>query len=459
MKNSTKIIKNSTNLLKTEYIFLFFILCLTLINYLFCYLYVSPNYSPHLIDNENNYILKNISFGFGQIIEDLTNGNSPSLNWFGFELQSSRRLFLPYFLMITNDYVTSNFYLIHLIKNLMFGTLLFLTIKKFNQKYNNFFLTLCLFITFYIPHNTLTNLGTENEEGILNYLMIILFFVLISNLNFKSVIISIILVIIFLLKGSMFFMTLLLPFLYFFLEKNVKLKYLPIIAVILINFFWGINSFQKNGFFAFGAKGSSMNAINISLVTHKYFNTTYPEIKPDIHLGRVTEIVKDNKINNEKDLVDILIKKSIIYIIENPKEYFIGVLKKIYVLNFSPFKDAQTPKDSEKYLDNMYKGKLELNEKINNPIRLSNIPNKIIFNVSLILLLISLINFKKNSKYLNKLNLYYLSTLAFYLAPYMFAWIYPRHATSFYMIAHFYIMLYLIEKKIFSFNKIFLKTN
>ena len=40
-----------------------------------------------------------------------------------------------------------------------------------------------------------------------------------------------------------------------------------------------------------------MNAINISLVTHKYFNTTYPEITPDIHLGRVTEIVKDNKKN------------------------------------------------------------------------------------------------------------------------------------------------------------------
>jgi len=198
-----------------------------------------------------------------------------------------------------------------------------------------------------------------------------------------------------------------------------------------------------------------MNAINLATVTHKYFNITYPSIRPDIHLDLVENVVNERNIKTEKELIDNLLPDSKDFIIQNPYEYLIGVLKKIYVLNLSPFKDAQYPKDKDSYLENMYAGKNAENDKIINPIRYSNIPNKIIFNVSLFLLLFSLINYKKNSKYINNLNIYYFFMLLFYLAPYMFAWIYPRHGTSVYILSHFYILIYLIEKNFFKIEEYF----
>ena len=438
-------------LFKTRNILGLYIIFIIIINYLFCYLYTLPGYNPHLIDENNNYILKNIAFLFGEMIQNLLDGTSPGLIWFqseGIKLESGRRLFVPYYLIFIHEYLTTNFYLIHLVKNLFFGLIVFFTIKLCNRKYNNFFLCACIFVIYYIPHNTFTILATEHEEGILNYLIIILFLVLVSENKFKSIWLSIIFTTIFFLKGSMFFLVLVLPFAYFFYEKENKYRYLLIIIVLLANILWGLNSYKKNGFFAFGAKSSSMNAINITSVTHNLFNKTYPVIRPDIHLERTYKIVKDNKITNEKDFVDILIKKGNEYIINNPYEYFVGVLKKIYVLNFSPFKDAQWLVSDDvsigQYLYNL-KNNIE-NPKIINPIRFSNLPNKLIFNLSLIILFYSIIRNSQNSIFLKKLNFYYFLILLTYLAPYMFAWLYPRHATSIYVLAHLYCLMFFMEK-------------
>ena len=438
-------------LLKTKNVLGLYIIFIIIINYVFCYLYTLPGFNPQLIDENNNYILKNIAFLFGEIIQNLLDGTSPGLIWFqddGIKLESGRRLFVPYYLIFIHEYLTTNFYLIHLIKNLFFGLIVFFTIKLCNKKYNNLFLCACIFVIYYIPHNTITMLATEHEEGVLNYLIITLFFVLVSENKFKSIWLCIILTTIFFLKGSMFFLVLVIPFAYFFYEKESKYRYLLIITILSANILWGLNSYKKNGFFAFGAKGSSMNAINITSVTHDLFNKTYPEIRPDIHLERTRKIVKDNKITNEKDFVDILIKKANEYIINNPYEYSIGVLKKIYVLNFSPFKDAQMLESVDisvnKYLYNL-RNNIE-NPKITNPIRFSNFPNKVIFNLSLIILFLSIIRNSNNSIFQNKLNFYYFLILLTYLAPYMFAWLYPRHATSLYTLAHFYCFMFFMEK-------------
>ena len=117
---------------------------------------------------------------------------------------------------------------------------------------------------------------------------------------------------------------------------------------------------KTSGFFAIGPKGSAMNAINLATVTHKYFNITYPSIRPDIHLDLVGNVVNERNIKTEKELIDNLLPDSTNFIIQNPYEYFIGVLKKIYVLNLSPFKDAQYPKDKDRYLENLYAGKSKI---------------------------------------------------------------------------------------------------
>ena len=452
--------KNKIQLLKTKNILLLFFLFIIIINYIFCYLYVSPGFNPALIDENNNYILKNISFGFGTLIQNIMELNETSSPWFvEVKLESARRLFLPYYLIFIHEYITTNFYLIHLIKNLFFGLIIFFTIKFFDKKYNNIFLFLCIFLIYYIPHNLVTMLGTENEEGILNYLIILLFFTLLSNSKFKSLWLSIILSVIFFLKGSMFLLVTTIPICYFFYEKNEKYKIILIVTIIASNIIWGAVSYKKNGFFAFGPKGSSNNAITLAVVTHDLFNKTYPEIRPDIHMPRIEKIIKKNNISNEKVFVDTLISKSWDYIIQNPYEYFIGILKKIYVLTISPFKDGQTPDSKiisdQEYLNNI-KNEIK-NPEINNPVRLSNIPNKIIFNLSLILMFFSIIKNSNNSIFLRKLNFYYFFILLSYLAPYMFAFIYPRHATSVYIVAHFYCLFFLIEKNL-KFSNFFIKS-
>ena len=434
-------------------IFILFILCLGLQNYLFCVLYTAENLNPFLTDQNGNYVLSRISFGFGQYLEALMNNQKISLDQFGFDLSSSRRPLLPHTLLFIYENFSTNFILIHLIKNLFFGSILFFVIKNFKKEYNNLFLVLCLIFIFYIPHNAVTNLGTENEEGILNYLIIILFFLLISDFKYRSFWLTIILCLIFLLKGSMFLLITLIPLIIIFNDKNMKFKYLPIIGVLLINVYWGLTSMKSSGFFAIGPKSSSMNAINLATITHPYFNITYPEIRPDIHIDLVDIKVREMNINNEKDLIDILLKDSNDYILTNPKDYIIGVFKKIYVLTLSPYKDAQYPKDPKKYLENLYKGKNNDNEKIINPIRYSNFPNKIIFNASLIVLFLSLMRFNKNSNIISRLDIYYFFILLFYLAPYMFAWIYPRHGTSLYILSHFYLLIQIVERDFFDLKK------
>ena len=312
-----------------KHIFFLYLLFLTILNFIFCYIYTLPEYRGVLIDKDNNFILKNIAFGFGKIIQSIYDGKGSEIYWFeGIKLESARRLFVPYYLMFINDFITSNFYLIHLIKNIFFGSLLFLSIVFIRKNLNYLFIIFSLFLVFYIPHNSLTILATEHEEGILIYLILILFFTSISEINYKSLVISAILSLIFFLKGSMFFLVVVFTIFYYFFERKDKLRYLVVLFVLLANIIWAINSFNKNGFFAIGPKSSSMNAINLATVTHDLFNETYPQIRPDIHLENVEIYLKKENINSEKEMVDNLLKKSKDYILSNPKDYLIGVFKR-----------------------------------------------------------------------------------------------------------------------------------
>ena len=78
------------------------------------------------------------------------------------------------------------------------------------------------------------------------------------------------------------------------LTKKTKYKYLPIVILIITNISWGLINMKTSGFLAIGPKGSAMNAINLATITHKHFNITYPEIRPDIHRSHeVKKIVPD----------------------------------------------------------------------------------------------------------------------------------------------------------------------
>lgn len=435
LKNN--LLKKINLIIKNTY--LFFILFITIIAFItiiFCLLMVAQN--PTIIDESNRMNIFAISNEFGNAIRSIYENGTSKINFFNvIEFSSSRRPVLPYFIIFVYEYISTNYYIIHLFKNLLFGTLIFFTIKYTKKEFNNFFLFFCLILIFYNPHNTFTMLYTEAEEGFLNYLIIILFFFLIGKIKYKSIFVGAILSIIFFTKDSMFVFTGLISFAYIFIEKD-KFKFMPIIFILLSNFLWGLIIYNKSGFFVLGASGSPYNALNLANVYQKDFIKTYPQIRPDINYYKTVNLIKEKQINNEKDLNNILIKQSLDFIKDNPKDVFIGIIKKIYVITLSPYKDAQMPNE---------------NGNLHNPIRYSNFPNKIFFNVTIIMILLNF--FRSGFFWLKNTNdLYYLLIVIFYLAPYLIAFVYPKHCTVIYTISCIYLFLKFIEIKKFKLKKI-----
>ena len=123
---------------------------------------------------------------------------------------------------------------------------------------------------------------------------------------------------------------------------------------------------------------------------------------------------------------------------ENPYEVIKGVFKKVYVITLSPFKDTRPRLEDS------------------NPIRYSNFPNKIIFNLSLIFLFINIFN-KQRSFSTKKIDFYYLIILMTYFIPYIIGFVYPRHCTAMYTLAHLYVFLNMVQFNKFNINKLIKK--
>ena len=336
----------------------------------------------------------------------------------------------PYFLFLFYSLVSKKLIIFYLFKNLLFGTLIFLLIKFYDKKLNNFFLVVSMLSIFYIPHNLVTIFSLEYEEGFLAYLLITLFLTITGNYKYKSIIASIILCLIFFLKSSMFYLVGGISITYFFLEK--KYNYLPFLIFIFCSFLWGLNSYNKTGKFAFATSSTSFNGTSLGMVYHKEFTKHYPLLSPDMFQKKQQEEIKKLGINNEWEAHNYFLNKSKKYIRENPKDVFYGLLKKIYVIFLSPYKDTRT---SDQFIEK------------NNPIRYSNFPNKIIFILSIIVLIKYLIFFKNLNLSLQRRNIYFMMIVGLYFFPYLVGFVYSRHCIPIYILAHIYLIIQLFYPK------------
>ena len=111
--------------------------------------------------------------------------------------------------------------------------------------------------------------------------------------------------------------------------------------VIFSNVIWGGYNYKIQNYFTIGPTGSAVNALNLSLVYQKDFSSTYPRVSPDIYYYKTAELIESKKISTEKELNKILIHQSLVFLKENPFEVAKGMLKKLYLITLSPFKDAQ----------------------------------------------------------------------------------------------------------------------
>ena len=99
--------------------------------------------------------------------------------------------------------------------------------------------------------------------------------------------------------------------------------------------------------------------------------------------------------------------------------FFESIKKKLYVLFLNVKYDSQ-------------------DESSNNfkKIRITEIPNKILFNISILIAIFSII--KKSN---NRVDNYYLLVIILYLIPYLIGFIYTRHLVPLYLLSNVYLFI------------------
>jgi hypothetical protein len=161
--------KNSKNII---FFFSLYIFGIIIANYIYCYLFI--NKFPEIVSDNNIYVLKNLGFNFGQIMQNLNQNGEFKANYFNVDFYVSRMPALPLILNFLYVNITKNFFIIHLIKNIFFLSLIFFLLKNIFNKYKLIYFLSGLAVLFYNPHNLWTSLSFNFEEGILNYLIVII---------------------------------------------------------------------------------------------------------------------------------------------------------------------------------------------------------------------------------------------------------------------------------------------
>ena len=412
-------------------LFLAFGFIFLLLNFYFSFSYIKK--FPSIVDQENKIILENLGFNFSQILENLQNGKGLKATYLNTDFYVSRMPGIPLILNFLFNNVSENFYIIFLLKNIFFFSLIFILLCTFKKDYKVFFVFFSLAIFFYNPHNLITSLSFNFEEGILNYLIIIFFLLYLSDIRIKYILISIVISLIFFLKSSMVFFVTAVS-LFFLLDgyKKNKFYYFPILSLIISNMIWGTYSYNKTGYFAAGIKLVSFNSYVLNHAYDEKFTSIYPRLSPDTLSPRIDSKLPNSVERNEWEINKFYFNDSIEYLKENPKDVFVGILKKFQVVFLYMYKDSQW---------------LDKNGNLEKEIRFSNFPNKIFFIIYLFMIIRSFFK-KKDSK-----SFFYIISTMFYFFPYFVAFIYSRHCTSFYMIATFYIYNEYYNKNILGFLK------
>lgn len=420
------------NLNRKEIILIYSIyISLTVIaSLIFCNLYSEK--FPYIVDENFNLILNKISFHHGKLIENLFNSWKFEQNYLGTKFVLLKMPLLPILLTLISK-ISLNFYFIVITKNILFFSLLFFVIfyclKSINIK-TKYFILFILSI-YYNPYNLFTSLNFEYEDFLIIIFLPSIFCLLITKIRNKYFLISILIFFLYLTKTSMFLLCLVLPILIIFYEKSEEQKFkkfLPSLAIIIAIFLWGSYGYFKTGKFPFGSTLSSINSNALSVALNKNFHLTYPDKSVDLIQDQY--IVSEN-INNEWEFFNYFKKKNEEYLDKNLTRYLKDSLIKIKFIFFGVHKDGVHPDK-----DGNFK----------NPIRYSNIFNKVILNTALI---ISIILFIKNIKnfYRNKIEFYFLSIFSLNIFTHIVAWATSKHLVAISIVGGFYLILKLSEKK------------
>jgi hypothetical protein len=378
-----------------------------------------------VMDVNNNIILENISFEFGELISNLFNSKGyyhtvDSIKYYFIKLPA-----LPFLILFVTK-LSTNFYLVVILKNIIIFSIYFFTVVSLLKKsFKNNFLILVLVTPILIPYNYFVALNYNYGDCLVAIFFPLLFISLISVYNKKFYSISIALFVLYFSKTTFFLIVLVVPFLIFYFEKDKKkfTKFLPLLIMILSILSWGGFGYYKTGKFIFGSTALSQNAYGLSFVFNKEFKNYYPDKSTDL----IPQDIPDLKFKSEWDWYNYYNASNKQYLKDNFKSYLKDCTLKLKFIFFGINRDGAKPDNNGNY---------------NNKIRVSMVLAKIIFNLAIILSLTKLIkNYKKIINF--KEEFYFLSLMALNIAPHLIGWATSKHLVGILNISIIYLFFYI----------------
>jgi hypothetical protein len=421
MKSNSKFF-DKKNLLLIYFIYIIFI---ALNAFIFAVLFSKKFF---VMDVNNNIILENISFDFGELMKNLffSGGYFHVINDIKFYLIKLPAV--PILLLLISK-ISLNFFFFVVLKNIITFTLYFLftffLTKDFKDK---LLFIMILIIPLVIPYNFSVALNYVYEDNLIAIFLPLLFLSLISENKNRFIFTSLILFTLYFVKTSMFLIVLIIPFLIIIFEKKVRIfiKSLPLLASILAIFLWGYFGYYNTGRFPFGSTGASNNSLTLSFVLNKEFKNYYPNRSADL-----IPISKPNfSFKSEWEFYDYYNTKNYSYLKNNFSAYIKDIGLKLNFIFFGVRIDGVNS---------------DYAESGNNPIRYSSIFSKFFFNLAI---LISLYVFLKNYKnfFKNKKEFYFIIILFLNLVPHIIGWATSKHLVAVSNVSLIYIIFYLKNK-------------
>lgn len=400
-------------------LFLVFTICIS-ITYTFFYI----DKFEYQFNENNEIILNEIPFGYGQITDNLYHYNKFEQIWFGINAYLTRLPFLPLFISSLSK-ISLNAYFVITIKNIIFFSLIFYCTYVVSKNNNNrfpFFLIL-LGLFFYNFYNTTVLSTIVFADAYIAAIIPCIFLILISNDKKKYILISVLIFILYFTKTTVFYLAISIPILFLVLENNLKFykRLLPIFSVSVAIILWGTFGQIKTGKFPIGSNMLSNNQEALSIALNKDFKKYYPKLSVDL----IPFENVDKKYDNEWKFSEYYKKKNKDYFANNKLNIFKDVLIKLNFIFFNFRKDAV---DADLYSD--YK----------NPVVFSHIFNRLIFIISIILLMNNLFKDLKQKKF-QKINIYYSTIIIFSLLPHIIGWATSKHLVPLFLVSNIYFFL------------------
>mgnify|MGYP000883666521 FL=1 len=371
--------------------------------------------------NDNNELILNlIPFGYGQIIENLYYHNKFEQVWFGINTYLTRLPFVPLFITSLSK-ISLNVYFIIITKNIIFFSLIFYSIKITTVRYNKKFLSfLILFITFFYNfYNTIVLSTYIYADAYIASILPCIFLILLSDIKKKFLLISTLIFVLYFTKTSVFYLTIFISILFFILEKNLTTykRILPVISLILAIMIWGTFGYIKTKKFPVGSNMLSNNQEALSIVMNKNFKDYYPKLSVDL----IPRENINNKFKNEWEFSEYYKSKNKEYFLNNKLNVFKDINIKIKFIFFNYRKDAINTK-------------IDTNNK--NSIMISHIFNRIVFIISIIVLIKNIFE-----KKFQKPDIYYFAIIVSSLFPHVIGWATSKHLVPLFLVSHLYLFL------------------